>query len=96
MGGRCIKLDDNKKILKIYANILYGSPMSQMLQYVEIETWPGHPEFRMNKLEEILNTPDDSDIGYFVEVNLEYPDNIKEKKMLLKIKYVTKMILLIT
>ena len=31
------------------------------------------------KLEDLLNTPDDSDIGYFVEVDLKYPDNIKEK-----------------
>ena len=31
------------------------------------------------KLEEILNTPDDSDIVYFIEVDLNYPDNIKEK-----------------
>ena len=33
----------------------------------------------MNWLEEILNTPDDSDIGYFVVVDLRYPDNIKGK-----------------
>ena len=31
------------------------------------------------KLEDILNTPDDNDIGYFVEADLIYPDNIKEK-----------------
>ena len=31
------------------------------------------------KLENISNSPDDSDIGYFVEVDLIYPDNIKEK-----------------
>ena len=31
------------------------------------------------KVEDILNTPDDSDIGYFLEVDLKYPDNIKEK-----------------
>ena len=30
-------------------------------------------------LEEILITPDDNDIGYFIEVDLTYPDNIKEK-----------------
>ena len=32
-----------------------------------------------DKLEDILNTPDYSDIGYFIEVDLKYPDNIKEK-----------------
>ena len=39
----------------------------------------GHPDLYMNWLEEMLNTPDDSDIGYFVEVDLKYPDDIKEK-----------------
>ena len=34
---------------------------------------------RIAKLEDILNTPDDSDIGYFIEVGLKYPDNINEK-----------------
>ena len=33
----------------------------------------------LNKLEEISNTPDDSDIGYFIEVDLKYPDKIKDK-----------------
>ena len=32
-----------------------------------------------NKLEDILNTPDGSDIGYFIEVDLKYPFKIKEK-----------------
>ena len=31
------------------------------------------------KSEDILNTPDDSNIGYFIEVDLTYPNNIKEK-----------------
>ena len=31
------------------------------------------------KLEDVLNTLDDSDVGYFVEVDLSYPDSIKEK-----------------
>ena len=26
-----------------------------------------------------MNTPDDCDIGYLVEVDLKYPDDIKEK-----------------
>ena len=47
--------------------------MSEYLPYDEIN-------FDNNrKLEDISNTPDDSDIGYFVEVVIKYPDNIKEK-----------------
>ena len=47
--------------------------MSEYLPYDEIK-------FDKNvKLEDILNTPDDSDSGYFIEVDLTHPDNIKEK-----------------
>ena len=53
--------------------------MSQPLPYDEIEMWHGDPGLYINKLEEILNTPDDRDIGYFFEVDLKYPDKIKEK-----------------
>ena len=48
--------------------------MSQHLPYDEIK-------FERNvKLEDILKTPDDSDIGYFIQVDLTYPENIKEKQ----------------
>ena len=73
MGDRYIKSDKNKKILYIDANNLYGHSMSQYLPYDEIKL------DNTVKLEDILNTPDDSDIGYFVEVDLKYPDNIKQK-----------------
>ena len=33
----------------------------------------------MNKLEEILNTPDVSNIGHFIDVDLKHPDKSKEK-----------------
>ena len=47
--------------------------MCQLLPYDEIK-------FDKNvKLEDLLKTPDDSDIGYFIEVDLIYSDNIKEK-----------------
>ena len=47
--------------------------MSQMLLYDEIK-------FDKNvKLKDILNTPDESDIVYFIEVDSKYPDNTKEK-----------------
>ena len=54
--------------------------MSQVLPYDEIEMWHGHLDLYKNKLEKILNTPDDSDISYFNEVDLIYPKNLKEKK----------------
>ena len=73
MGDRYIQSDENKKILYIDANNLYGHSMSETLPYDEIK-------FDRNiKLEDILTTPDDSNIGYFIEVDLKYPDNIKEK-----------------
>ena len=39
-----------------------------------------YDEIELNKsihLEDILNTPDGSDIGFFVEIDLRYPDNKK-------------------
>ena len=41
--------------------------------------WHGQPDLYMDKLKDFLNTPDDSDIGYFIEVDLKYPNHIKEK-----------------
>ena len=73
MGDRYVKSDENKKILYVDANNLYGHTMSQTLPY---------DEYKVDnnvKLEDILNTPDDSDIGYFVEADLIYSDKIKEK-----------------
>ena len=57
MGNRYIKLDENKTVLYIDANNLYGWAMSEYLPYDEIK-------FDRNvKLEDVLDTPDDSDIG---------------------------------
>ena len=73
MGDRYNKSSDNKKVLYFVANTLYGRSMSQPLPYDEIE-------FDKNvKVKDIINTPDDSDIGFFIGVDLKYPDNIKEK-----------------
>ena len=79
MGDRYVKSDENKKILYMHATNLYGHSMSQMLHYDEIEMWHGDPDKYWNCLDEILNTPDDADVGYFVAANLKYPDDIKEK-----------------
>ena len=57
----------------IEAKTLYGFAMSESLPHNEIK-------FPKNvNLEDILNIPDDSDIGFFVEVDLKYPDKVKEK-----------------
>ena len=73
MGDRYVRSEENKTILYVDANNLYGHNMSQPLPYDEIK-------FDNNiKVEEILNTLDDSDIGYFVEVDLNFPHNIKKK-----------------
>ena len=71
MSDRYNKSDENKKILYVHANNLYGRAMSEYLPYDKIK-------FDRNvTLEDILNTPDDSDIGYFIEVDLKYPDKLK-------------------
>ena len=74
MGDRYVKSDDNKNIVYVDANNLYGFGMSQHLPYDNIIF-----EAENICLEEILNTPDDNDIGYFLEVDLEYPYNIRQK-----------------
>ena len=61
------------------ATNLYGHSLIQQLPYGKIEMRHGHSDLYMNKLEGISNTPDDSDIGFFIEVDLRYPDEIKEK-----------------
>ena len=60
-----------KKILYVDANKLYGWAMRPSLPYDEFK-------FDKNlKLKKNLNTPDDSDVGYFVDVDLKYAVNKK-------------------
>ena len=57
MANPYVKSDDNKKILFAYAINIYGHSMSQPLPYDEIKL------DKNVKLEVIINTLDDSDIG---------------------------------
>ena len=73
MGSRYVKSDEDKKISYVVANNLYGWAMSEYLPYDE------NKFDRIVKLEDIIKTPDDSDNGFFIEADLTYPDNMKEK-----------------
>ena len=79
MGDRYVNSNDNENILCFDAKSFNGWGLSQMLPYDEIEMWHGHPVLYMNILEEISNTLHNSAIGYFVEVDIKYPDVITEK-----------------
>ena len=79
MGDRYVKSDENKKILYIDANNLYGWAMSQYLptgNFIKLEI---NDQNKKGLIQKILNTPDDSKIGYFILVDLYYPDNLKLK-----------------
>ena len=54
MGDRYVKSDEKKRIKYVYANILYDNSMSEKLPYDESKF------DKKMKLEDILNTPDDS------------------------------------
>ena len=78
MGDRYAKSDENDKIFRIDATILLSHSMSQPIPFDESEMWHGHPGLYMKKIDDLLNTPDDSDICFFVEVELRYPDIVNE------------------
>ena len=79
LGDRYVKSDENKKIFYVDANNLYGWAMGESLPFDENKIWHGHTDLYMNKLEEIFFTPDNSDIGFFLEIDSSCSDNIKEK-----------------
>ena len=86
MGPRFIESNENTKLLYIDANNLYGWAMSQYLptgDFKKIQNCHEAMQYDsalMNEIkEDILNTPDDNEFGYFIECDLEYPAEIKEK-----------------
>ena len=91
MGPRFIESNENTKLLYIDANNLYGWAMSQYLptgDFKKMRSFANlccgeamqYESALMNEItEDILNTPDDNEFGYFIECDLEYPAEIKEK-----------------
>ena len=53
--------------------------MSESLLYDDIEMLQGHPGCYLDKQGDILNTEDNSDFGFFVEVDIKLSDVIKQK-----------------
>ena len=97
MGDRYVKSDEQKRYF-FDANYLYGYGMSECLLYYEIEMRHGHPDLYMDNLVETLSTEYDSNFGYFIEVDLKNPDDLKQKQgilhLLRQIKLVHKISLL--
>ena len=85
MGDRHVQFDENKQIVYIDANNLYGWAMSQYLPTGELEILPLNPcnytdNYNLEQLvEDLLQIPDDNEYGFFIECDLEYPAEIKEK-----------------
>ena len=85
MGDRHVQSDENKQISYIDANNLYGWAMSQYLPTGEFEILPLNPcnytdNYNLEQLvEDLLQIPDDNEYGFFIECDLEYPAEIKEK-----------------
>ena len=82
MGPRYTESNENTKLLYIDANNLYGWAMSKYLptgDFKKMRSCHEAMQYDSALMNEILNTPDDNEIGYFIECDLEYPAEIKEK-----------------
>ena len=70
----------NRNIWFIDANNLYGYAMMQKLPYKEIEFITNTTlDPRSGFLDVILNTPDDSDQGYYIVCDIDYTNECKER-----------------
>ena len=80
MGDRYVESSENKQILYIDANNLYGWAMSQPLPTGEFERITFPEDYTQDQIiEDLLQIPDDNESGFFIECEIYYPENIKEK-----------------
>ena len=84
MCDRFVESNENKKILYIDANNLYGWAMSQYLPTGAFEKLYFPQEYgEATQLEQIVEVlrfiPDNNPYGFFKECDIEYPAEIKEK-----------------
>ena len=78
-----IESEENKKLLYIDANNLYGWAMSQYRptgDFKKIKFLENDDSVQCDEIEEdIINTPDDNEYGYFKKCDSEYPTEFEEK-----------------
>ena len=80
MGNRHVQSDENKQILHIDANNPHGWAMSQYLPTSEFEKLQIPEEYILEQIvEDLTHCPDNNEFGYFIECDLEYPAEYKEK-----------------
>ena len=80
MGDRFVESNENKKILYIDGNNLYGWAMSQYLPTGTFEKPYFPEEYELEQtVEDLRFIPDNNPNGFFIECDLEYPVEIKEK-----------------
>ena len=78
--------DSNSNMLIWYidANNLYGYAMMQKLPYKDYK-------YSDTSLDSILNTPDDSDHGYYIDCDINYTNNCKDRTEQLAIMHNKRM-----
>ena len=80
MGDRFVESNENKQILYIDANNLYGWAMSQYLPTGTLEKLYFPQQYELEQIVEDLRfIPDNNPYGFFIECDLEYPAEIREK-----------------
>ena len=79
MGDRSVESDENSKLLYVEANNLYEWAMSQPLPSGEFEKLDFSQFTTQEIIKDLLMITDDDESGFFLECNLEYPVEIKEK-----------------
>ena len=81
-------INDIKTVLYNDATTLQSWIMNDLLPHDEHEMCRGHPTCCIDNLGYFLNTPEDSNIGFFFGVDLRYADDIKgkQKKILFAFK----------
>ena len=80
MGDRHVISDVNKQILYIDANNLYGWAMSQYLPTGNFEKLLFPDNYSQEQVvNDLLQIPNDNEYGFFIEYDIEYPVEIKEK-----------------